>query len=88
MKCRSEWQTPAAQVWQHRHEIVRVDAGEFGNARRSQKALEPAHAGVRQRIDFLSIAGHEAAPEFDVHARAQRRAPLPTPAIEQDNVAF
>ena len=54
---------------------ARSSGGNSSTPGRQQEALEADDAGVVQRVELAGVAGHGAAPERDVDARAARRRP-------------
>src|SRR5687767_6258226 len=60
----------SAQLRQHRHRLTEVclrNIGKFIDTRMDQKAFETDYACAKQRLQFVSVAGNNTAPEPDVH---------------------
>jgi hypothetical protein len=65
-----------AAACENRHRLPQItlaDMWKLVDARRHEKAFEPAHARVDERVQFTSVSRHHAAPEPDVHAAAPAR---------------
>src|SRR3954453_4761152 len=60
----------------HPSQIALIDGLELFDTRRGKETLEPADAGVTERLHIACVAGNDAAPEshVDQHAPARRRA--------------
>ena len=65
-----------AAARQNRHRLAQLrfaDVLKFVDTRRHEEALEPAHAGIDERLELRGVTGHDAAPERHVHVTASAR---------------
>src|SRR5687767_2642119 len=70
---REQGQPQRSSDWQREPKVVFTDVREFVDPRWTEKALEPKHAGLRQRLEIASVARDDTAPESDVDVASARR---------------